>query len=108
MTLRNVSYGLQTNSIEVLDYSKVYKTFGTTNQLKRYDIWHLNNTYLKEIHLNSNRMTSIEVNGMHLVPRSLEVYWAENNPFDYSPYVFQSGCVYNLKRLEASKKTIWA
>ena len=104
VTLRNVSYGLQNTSIEVLDYSKVYKTFGTTNQLKRCDIWYLNNTNLKEIRLNSNRMSSIEVNGMHLVPASLEVFWAENNRFDYGPYVFQSGCVKNLNRLEASKK----
>ena len=104
MTLRNVSYGLQNTSIEVFDYSKVYKTFGTTNQLKRCDIWHLNNTNLKEIHMNSNRMESIEVNGMHLIPASLEVLWAENNPLNYGPYVFQSGCVNNLKRVEICKK----
>ena len=48
-------------------------------------------------------MASIEVNGMHLIPASLEVLWAEDNPLIYGPYVFQSGCVNNLKRLEISK-----
>ena len=104
VTLKDVAYGLRNTSIEVLDYSKVYKTFGVSNELKRCDIWYLNNTKLKELHLNSNRMASIEVNGMHLVPRSLEVFWAENNVFEYGPYLFQTGCVNNLKILEASKK----
>ena len=104
VTLRNVAYGLQNTSIEILDYSKVFKTFGISNELKRCDIWYLNNTNMKEFHVNSNRMVGIEVNGMHLVPRSLEVFWAENNLFEYGPYLFQTGCVNNLKILEASKK----
>ena len=104
MTLRDVAYGLQFTSIEVLDYSKVYKTFGMSNELKRCDIWYLNNTNLKELYVNSNRMASIEVNGMHLIPRSLEVVWAENNQFDYGPYLFQTGCVNSLKRVDASEQ----
>ena len=104
VTLRNVSYGLQFTSIEVLGYSKVYKTFGMANELKRCDIWYLNNTNLKELHLNSNRMAGIEVDGMHLIPRSLEVVWAENNQFDYGPYLFQTSCVNSLKRVDASEQ----
>ena len=104
VTLRDVSYGLQNTSIEVLDYSKVYKTFGTSNELKRCDLWYLNNTNLKELHMNSNRMASVEVNGLHLMPRSLEVVWAESNQWEYGPYLFQTGCVNNLKIIEASKK----
>ena len=104
MTLRDVAYGLQFTSIEVLDYSKVYKTFGMSNELKRCDLWYLNNTKLKELHLNSNRMAGIEVNGMHLIPRSLEVLWADNNQFDYGPYLFQTSCINSLKRLDASEQ----
>lgn len=104
VTLKDVAYGLRNTSIEVLDYSKVYKTFGVSNELKRCDIWNLNKTNLKELHLNSNRMASIEVNGLHLLPRSLEVFWAEDNAFVFGAYLFQTGCVNNLKILEASKK----
>ena len=104
VTLRNVSYGLQNTQIEVLDYSKVYKTFGTTNLLRRCDIWYLNNTRLKELRLNSNRMSGIEVDGLHLFPRSLEVFWAEDNDWAYGPYILQSGCISNLTRIEISGK----
>lgn len=105
-TLRNVSYGLQSTQIKVLDYSKVYKTFGTTNQLKRCDIWFLKDTKLKELRLNSNRMSSIEVDGLHLVPTSLEVFWAEDNNWNYGPYILQTGCISNLSRVEISGKEI--
>ena len=104
MTLKDVSYGLQNTSIEVLDYSKVNETFGTSKELKGCDLWYLNNTNVKELHMNSNRMASIEVNGLHLMQRSLEVFRAESNYWEYGPYLFQTGCVNNLKIIEASKK----
>ena len=37
-TLRNVSYGLQFTQIDTLDYSKVYKTFGLSTELRRCDM----------------------------------------------------------------------
>ena len=100
-TLRNVSYGLRdSTSIQVLDYSKVYKTFGLTTQLNRCDVWYLQNTTLKEIHLNSNRMASMELDALHLLPASLETIFAEDNRLTFGPYALQLGCVTKLKRLE--------
>ena len=101
-SLRNVSYGLQFTKIEMLDYSKVYKTFGLTNQLNRCDAWYLQNTTLKELHVNSNRVASVEINGFALLPLSLEVLVAEDNKFSFGPNALQVGCITNLKRLEMS------
>ena len=104
-TLRNVSYGLRDSmSIEVLDYSKVYKTFGLTTQLNRCDLWYLQNTTLKEIHLNSNRMASVELNALHLSPSTLETIFVEDNRITFGPSSFQVGCVTNLKRLELKRQ----
>ena len=100
-TLRNVSYGLRdSKSIDILDYSKVYKTFGLTTQLNRCDMWYLQNTSLREIHINSNRMASVELNALQLCPLSLETIFAEDNKMTFGPYAFQAGCVTNLKHLE--------
>ena len=101
-SLRNVSYGLQFTKIEVLDYSKVYKSFGMMTQINRCDVEFLQNTTLKEIHLNNNRLTQAELNAVMWVPISLEVVYAEENKLQFGDYAFQLGCICNLSRLEIS------
>ena len=104
-TLRNVSYGLRdSTSIEILDYSKVYKTFGRTTQLNRCDIWYLQNTTLKALYINSNRMASMELDAIRLLPSTLETVFAEDNQLTFGPYALQGGCMTNLKRLELNKQ----
>ena len=49
VTLRNVSYGLQSTQIQVLDYSAVSKSFGLTTELHRCDVWFLKNTTLRAL-----------------------------------------------------------
>ena len=102
--LRNVSYGLQFTRINVLDYSKVYKTFGLTTQVNRCDIKFLQNTTLKEIRLNGNRISSFETNALTLAPSTLEVVFIEDNSLSFGPYALQVGCIENLKRLELSRQ----
>ena len=104
-TLKNVSFGLRdSKSIERLDYSKVYKTFGLTTQLNRCDLWYLQNTTLKELNLNSNRLASIELNALHLMPASLETVFVEDNKLTFGPFALQLGCVTYLKRLELKRQ----
>ena len=106
-SLRNISYGLRdSTSIAILDYSKVYKTFGLTTQLNRCDVWYLQNTTLKELYINSNRMASIELDALRLMPMTLETVFIEDNQLTYAPYVFQGGCITNLKRLEMSRQNL--
>ena len=101
-SLRNVSYGLQFTKIEVLDYSKVYKSFGMMTQINRCDVEFLQNTTLKEIHLNNNRLALIELNALMWLPASLEVVYAEDNNIQFGEYFLQFGCLCNLRRLEYS------
>ena len=100
--LRNVSYGLQFTKIEVLDYSKVYKAFGLTTQITRCDLEFLQNTTLQEIHINNNRLTSVEINAFMWLPKSLEIVYAEENQIEFGNYAFQLGCICNLKHIELS------
>ena len=101
-SLRNVTYGLQFTKIDVLDYSKVYKTIGLTTQINRCDVEFLQNTSLREIHINNNRLTSVEINAMMWLPVSLEIVYAEENKIQFGNYAFQLGCICNLKRIELS------
>ena len=103
-TLRNVSYGLQFTKIDILDYSKVYKTFGLSTELRRCDMWFLRNTTLREFYLNSNRISLVEANALYLLPSSLKIFWAEDNLLSYGPFALQIGCMQKLERLELSKQ----
>ena len=99
-TLRNVSYGLQFTQVKVFDYSKVYKTFGLTTQLNRCDVEFLQNTSIKEIHVNNNRLAIVEINAFMWMPNSLEIVYAEENKLKFGNFAFQLGCICNLTRIE--------
>ena len=101
-SLRNVTYGLQFTKVEVLDYSKVYKSFGLTTQINRCDVEFLQKTSLREIHINNNRLSRVEINAIMWVPNSLEILYAEENMILFGNYAFQLGCICNLKRIELS------
>ena len=103
-TLRNVSYGLQFTKLEVLDDSKVYKTFGLTTQLNRCDVRFLRNTSIKELYINSNRLALIEINVLALFPKAVETVHAEDNKFTYGEYALQIGCLKKLKALYLGKQ----
>ena len=104
--LRSISYGLQFTKLEVLDYSKVYKTFGLTTQLNRCDVWFLRNTTIKELHLNSNRLALPEINALALFPPLLEKLSIEDNKLSFGPYTWQTHCLKNLKIVEASYQSL--
>ena len=109
VSLRNVSYGLQaTPKLHVLDYSKVHKTFGLSTELHICDVWYLQNTSIKELYLDNNRMALIERNALLLFPMFLEVISANMNVFSYGPYVVQIGCLNNLKRVEINQQNFFA
>ena len=103
-TLRNMSYGLQFTKLEVLDDSKVYKTFGLTTQLNRCDVRFLRNTSIKELYINSNRLALIEINVLALFPKAVETVHAEDNKFTYGEYALQIGCLKKLKALYLGKQ----
>ena len=104
VTLRNVSYGLQSTKLKVLDYSKVFKQFGMSTLLRRCDVWYLKNTTIKQLYLDNNRIALVEVNALHLFPPTLEVISVEQNQPSYGPYVLQIGCLRNLRRIEMNEQ----
>ena len=102
ITLHNVSYDLQFTKIEVFNYSKVYKTFGEPTWVKKCDICFLENTTLKELHLNQNRISGFELDALAYLPSTLETLYLEQNKLTIGPYMIQTGCLDRLKRLEIS------
>ena len=102
ITLRNVSYDLQFTKIEVLNYTKVYKTFGIQTWINKCDICFLANTTLKELHLNRNRISGFEIDALPYLPPELETIYLEHNQFTVGPYLAQVSCADKLKRLELS------
>ena len=103
-SLRNVSFGLQATQIEVLDYSKVYRQFGLSTELRRCDVWYLRNTTIKELYLDNNRLALFEVNALLLFPPLVEVLSVVKNQFTFGPYVMQIACLQHLKRLELNQQ----
>ena len=104
ITLRNVSYDLQFTKIEVLNYTKVYKTFGIQTWINKCDICFLANTTLKELHLNRNRISGFEIDALAYLPPELETIYLEHNQFTVGPYLMQMGCLDKLKRLELNSQ----
>ena len=102
ITLRNVSYDLQFTKINVLNYSKVYKTFGAPTWISKCDICFLANTTLKELHINSNRISGFEKDALAYMPPEIYTIYAEDNLFSIGPYLMQLSCLDKLNRLELS------
>ena len=100
ITLRNISYDLQFTKIEVLNYTKVYKTFGTPTRINKCDICFLANTTLKELHFSRNRICDFEIDALAYLPPELETFVLEYNKITIGPYLVQVGCLDKLKRLE--------
>ena len=108
-SLRNISYGLQSaRKLNVLDYSKVHKQFGLSTELRSCDVWYLENTTIKELYLDNNRLTMIERNALLLFPTTLEVVSADRNMFTFGTYALQIGCLNNLKRVELKYQNTFA
>ena len=105
--LRNISYGLRATRTKVLDYSKVYKTFGIGTKLTICDVWYLKETAVEELHFESNRLETIETNALYLSPPNLRRLYAGNNRFCYGPYMLQLGCLQNLEFVELDYQHKW-
>ncbi|XP_045208627.2 toll-like receptor 4 [Mercenaria mercenaria] len=97
--LRNVSFGLQFTNIQVLNYSKVYTTFGIGTRVQKRDICYLWNTTLREFSANSNRLILFETNAIALLPKTLNIVRLEDNKFTFSLYLLQVVCLSNLTEL---------
>ena len=97
VSLRNISDGLRATKIKVFDFSKIYKTFGVGTMLRRCDMWFFKDTSIEELYLNSNRLVMVETNALLLAPPNLTKIWAEDNRFLFGAYVFQFGCLKNVR-----------
>ena len=104
ITLRNISYDLQFTKIEVLNYTKVYKTFGTPTRINKCDICFLANTTLKELHFSRNRICDFEIDALAYLPPELETLVFEYNKITIGPYLIQMRCLDKLKRLELNSQ----
>ena len=66
----NITHSLQFTIIQYLDYSAVYRTFGTSTVLLKKDVCYLLNTTLKRVNLRSTRVQPFDPNLLMLLPKT--------------------------------------
>ena len=100
-SLNNISYGLQFNKIDFLNYSNNENTFGLGNILTKQDISYLRNTSLRELALDQLKLEVIETNALILMPDSLEILHVNENRFSFGLFLLQVPCIKNLRVCDA-------
>ncbi|KAJ8301815.1 hypothetical protein KUTeg_020802 [Tegillarca granosa] len=100
--LSNVSYDLQSTKISVLKANKIYRTFGIGTEVFVKDLEYLQNTELRELYLDSNRMQIIQSGVFERLPKSLIYASLADNKFTMGRYIFEVFAVSNVKILNAS------
>ncbi|KAH3739759.1 hypothetical protein DPMN_046446 [Dreissena polymorpha] len=101
ISMENISYGLQLTNIRSVNISYLYNTFGLGTELFKQDLCYLWNTSIEERVLAGNRLTVFETNAFILLPKSLTTIDVSENKFTFAPYLLQTSCVVNVRRLFA-------
>ena len=90
-SLNNITYEVSPN-IETLKINQIYKPVGPCVVLQKKHLKALENLTLKEIHLDSNRITTVEVKGVMYIPLSLETISVRDNNLMVDSYIFCFVC----------------
>lgn len=87
-TLSNITYSLQfLKNIKLLNFSQVYKPNGDCTQIYGHQVKHLGNTTLKELYLESNRISSFEGSAIQQIPTSIETISVKDNQIVFGDYL---------------------
>ena len=104
--LPNISFDLQFTNIQVFKFNSIQCKFGDGIMLRRRHIYHLTNTSLKEIHLSSNRIESLERYVITDLPKTLERIEAANNRFKIGFYFLEVNLLANIRFVDLSSQLV--
>ncbi|KAK3101476.1 hypothetical protein FSP39_003875 [Pinctada imbricata] len=99
---RNLTSDLKFTKIEKLRMSKIHCTFGLGTEILRDDIRELQNTSLLELHVDSNRIESLETGVMMLLPKSLRHVSITDNRLTFGWYALETAYLKNLTYYDMS------
>ena len=85
--LANVSSDLQKTTISVLDITNIHCQFGPGNILFKADLIGLNNTRLKQIYCDDNRLVIAEQGIVQMFPSTLELISLRRNRLSFGCYL---------------------
>nr|WBP49900.1 Toll-like receptor protein [Mimachlamys nobilis] len=100
--LRNLTYDLQFTNIHQLYLNKLHCAYGIGTFLFKEDLMYLNNTRLGKLHLDFNRIETVEDEMLQFLPDSLELLSVAGNKFTLGKYLMDMRLLKNLKYLDVS------
>ena len=95
----NVSFDLRKSEIQTLNFAKLHCTYGVSQNLKQYHVCNLKHTKLRELNIASNRISSLELGALSLLPKSLRILNIADNVLSFGFYVMEFAVLYNLEIL---------
>ena len=95
----NVSFDLRKSEIRTLNFAKLHCTYGVSQNLQQYHVVNLKHTQLRELNVASNRISSLELGALSLLPKSLRV-------LDIADNVLTFGFLYDGNRCSLQSKNI--
>ncbi|XP_060077065.1 toll-like receptor 4 [Ylistrum balloti] len=100
--LRNLTYDLQFTNIRTLYLNQLHCTYGIGTFIFKEDMIFLNNTRLKELHLDFNRIEMVEDTMLQYLPDSLEQLTVAGNKFTLGRYLIMMYLLKSLKKIDIS------
>nr|AGG10804.1 toll-like receptor f precursor [Mytilus galloprovincialis] len=99
--IENITHDLQFTSIEVLKFNKVHKTFEMNTEIGHHTLKYLQNTSLKEMHMDSNRLQYVKTGVISILPKTLDRLSMADNMLSFGLYILE-GKNTNVSFLNAS------
>ncbi|XP_052106948.1 toll-like receptor 4 [Mytilus californianus] len=87
--VENITYDLQFTSIEVLKFNKVHKTFEMNTEIGRKTLKYLQNTNLKEMYMDSNRLQYVKSGVISILPKTLDRLSMADNMLSFGTYILE-------------------
>ncbi|CAC5393694.1 unnamed protein product [Mytilus coruscus] len=87
--IENITYDLQFTSIEVLKFNKVHKTFEMNTEIGHNTLKYLQNTNLKEMHMDSNRLQYVKTGVVSILPKTLDRLSMADNMLSFGIYILE-------------------
>ena len=100
--MNNVTRDLRSTKIEILKANRIHCFFGMGTQLTLEDTINLQNTSLKELHLESNRLMIVQSGVAMFLPRTLEYISMRDNILTLGLYTIETANMVGLKVGDAS------
>ena len=104
--LRNALYGLRNiSTLETLNISALHQVFGLGTEFTIEDAINLENTSLKTLQMNSNKLELFQSGALRHFPHTLEYLSIKDNRLTFGWYLFEIYQLPNIRLIDSSFKS---